>query len=128
MPGAPTVTHLLNRQIAVWRNSRTPDGAGGWVTERAFSHDLDVRVSRARISEPPLARSQVGPMQGEARVTHVVYADADADLLRGDEVRDDTYGETYRVIGTQRSTQPDTYLRAEAELIQTEPTNEAAES
>jgi hypothetical protein len=128
MLGAPTVTHLLNRQIAVWRNSRTPDGAGGWVTERVFSHDLDVRVSRARINETRIVRSQIGPMQAEARVTHIVYADADADLLRGDELRDNTYGETYRVIGTQRATGPDVYVRAEAELLQAEPTNQAEES
>lgn len=125
---APTVTHLLNRQVEVWRNSRTPDGAGGWATKRVYSHDLDVRVSRARINEVRIVRSQIGPMQAEARVTHIVYADGDADVLRGDELRDDTYAEQFRVIGTQLATGPDVYLRAEAELIETEPTNEEAES
>lgn len=116
------IGHLTDRTVEVWRNVRTPDGAGGWLTARLYSHDLEVRISTASLRERSFARTQVGDMQGAAELTHVVYADGYADILRGDELRDDEFSENYRVIGTQRPSKAETYTRANCELIQVEPT------
>lgn len=117
------IAHLLNRTLEVWRTVREPDGAGGWTQTQVFSHDLDMRVSRASVSEKVLARTDVGPMQGEAELTHILYADDGADLLRGDDVHDpENPADWYRIMGVQRSTNPETYVRAEAKLDQVEPT------
>lgn len=117
------IGHLTDRTVEVWRNVRTADGAGGWLTTRVYSHDLEVRISTASVAERSFARTQVGDMQGAAELTHVVYADGYADLLRGDQLRDDEFDERYRVIGTQRTSKAETYVRANCELIQTEPQN-----
>lgn len=116
------IGHLTNRTVEVWRNIRTPDGAGGWLTSRAYSHDLEVRISTASLRERSLARTQVGDMQGAAELTHVVYTDGLDDIVRGDELRDDEFSEKYRVIGTQRPSEAATYIRANCELTQAEPT------
>lgn len=119
-----SVGHLLNREVEVWRTQRQPDGAGGWVQTRVFSHFLPVRVSRAGVSEKSFARTEVGDMQGEAELRFIIYADDGADVLRGDRLRAPEYEEQYRVIGTQKSTNPEVYVRIEAELEQPEPTFE----
>lgn len=116
------IGHLTDRTVEVWRNVRTPDGAGGWLTSRVFSHDLEVRISTASLSERSFARVQVGDMQGAAELSHVVYADGYADLLRGDELFDELFDERYRVIGTQRPSVPQAYVRANCQLLQVEPT------
>lgn len=117
------IAHLLNRTVQVWRTEREPDGAGGWVSTRVFSHNLEVRISRAGVRERAFARTDVGDMQGAAELTHIIYADDDADIRRGDRLRTiDLEVVEYRVMGTQRATNPDVYIRAEAELIQPEET------
>lgn len=122
-----SIGHLLNRNLEVWRTERQPDGAGGWIQTRVFSHNVDARISRASVSEKTFARSQVGDMQGEAELTHVLYFDDGTDVLRGDRLRDPEYSdEEYRIIGTQRATNPDVYIRAEAELDQPEITEEVS--
>lgn len=121
-----SVGHLLNREVEVWRTERQPDGAGGWNQTRVFSHNLEVRISRASVREKSFARTEVGDMQGEAELTHIIYADDDADVLRGDRLRAVDFDEEYRVIGTQRATNPDVYVRIEAEMQQPEPTQEVS--
>lgn len=116
-----SVIHLMNRVVAVWRTERTPDGAGGWITAKVFSHELDVRISRANIAERTFSRTAIGDMQAGAELTHIVYADGLADIRRGDELRDGEFSELYRVIGTQRASVPDVYTRAQCELIEVEP-------
>lgn len=120
-----SIGHLLNREVEIWRTQREPDGAGGWVQTRVFSHRLEARISRASVRERAFARSEVGDMQGAAELTHILYFDDGSDILRGDRVRDPAFNdEEYRVIGTQRATNPDVYIRAEAELLQPELTQE----
>lgn len=122
-----SIGHLLNREVEVWRADRVSDGAGGWTKTFVFSHTLEARISRAGVSERSFARSEVGDMQGAAELTHILYFDDGADIRRADRVRDPEFDdEEYRVIGTQRATNPDVYVRAEAELVQREVTEEAS--
>lgn len=115
------IGHLTNRTVGVWRNQRTSDGAGGYVTTRVYSHDLEVRVSSASMRERSLALTQSGDTQGAAELTHVVYADGYADVVRGDELRDAEFDEHFRVIATRRPSVAQTYTRADCELIESEP-------
>lgn len=118
-----SIGHLLNRDVEIWRTTRTPDGAGGWHQTRVFSHVLPARISRASVGERTFTRSEVGDMQSAAELTHILYFDDGADVRRGDRVRDPVYDdEEYRVIGTQRSTNPEVYIRAETERIEREQT------
>ncbi|CAL9457105.1 hypothetical protein SUDANB15_02542 [Streptomyces sp. enrichment culture] len=121
----PDVTFLLNRTLEVWRTSRVPDGAGGSVVTRVHSHDLKVRISSASMRERSLAPTQSGDTQGAAELTHVVYADGLADILRGDELRDAEFGENYRVITTRRPSVA-VYTRADCERIESEPAEEGS--
>lgn len=117
------IGHLTNRTVEVWRVVRTEDGAGGWITSPLYSHDLEVRISQApNARERSFARTQVGDMQGAAEFSHVIYADGYADLKRGDELRDEEFDEWYRVVAVQRPSEAQTYVRADSQLVQTEPT------
>lgn len=117
------IGHLTDRTVEVWRNVRTPDGAGGWLVTTLYHHDLEVRLNPASLRERSFARTQVGDMQGAAVLTHIMYCDGYADVLRGDEIKDDEFSENYRVIGVQRPSKAETYTRVEVEQIQVEPTD-----
>ena len=115
------IGHLTDTTVEVWRNVRTADGAGGWLTTRLYSHDLEVRISTASISDRKIAALQSGETQGAAVLSHVIYADGLADCVRGDELRDEEFDTRYRVIGIQRTSRPDTYVRADCQMFEFEP-------
>lgn len=126
-----SIGHLLNREVEIWRHTRTPDGAGGWFKTLVFSHTEPARISRANVSERSFSRSEVGDMQASAELKFIIYFNSDASVRRGDRVFDvdaDAPGggtnAEYRVFGAQLATNPDVYLRVEAELIQPEQTGE----
>lgn len=83
---------------------------GGW--EEAWSETSTVR---ARFSQPS-ARERLVADQNSARITHVVYLRHDADVRRGDELRQP--GRTFEVLAVFEPSEPGTYLRADCEVRQ----------
>jgi len=104
------VARLLNRQVAVWRVVRVDDGMGGW--EETWDQ---VGTVRARFSQPS-ATERVLADQSQARLTHIVYLLADADVRRGDEIRDGS--RVFEVLATFEPSEPGTYLRADCRARQ----------
>lgn len=107
----PIGAHELPRELAVWRKTRGPDGAGGQTTTLA-----QVGTVRAKISQPTAAE-RVAAMQAGAALTMPVHLLPDADVHRGDELRGG--GEVYRVEATVIPSEP-VYLRADCERIESE--------
>lgn len=104
------LTHWFTREMTVWRATSTPDGAGGQtVTMVAQFPTVKVKIDQASVAERVLAA------QASATLTHNIYAEPDASILRGDELRGG--GETYQIGGY---TFPSTriYRKLEAALIQ----------
>lgn len=104
------LSHLLNRRIEVWRPVRVDDGMGGW--EETWTQ---VGTVRTRVSQPS-ATERVVADQSQARLTHVVYLEAAADVRRGDELRDGT--RVFTVLATFEPSVSGTYLRADCEARQ----------
>lgn len=105
-----SVARLLNRSVAVWRKSRVDDGMGGGIDTWA-----QVATVRARFSQPS-ARERVAADQAEARLSHVVYLMPDADVRRGDELRDGD--RVFNVLATFEPSVAGTYLRADCQASQ----------
>ncbi|GAA3804506.1 phage head closure protein [Streptomyces chiangmaiensis] len=105
------VSRLLNQTVNVWRYTRTSDGMGGWVAAW-----VQVGTARARLSQRS-ARERTAADQTTSRLTHVVYLLPDADVRRGDELRQ--AGRTFTVLATFEPSEPGTYLRADCEVVQT---------
>lgn len=106
------IGHLLNRELAVWRPVRTPDGYGGHTTELvAQSTPVAAKV------EPPSAEEQMVAAQARSEHTHTIYLLPTADVRRGDELRGD--GQTFRVLAVGEPSSP-VYRKARAQLIQSE--------
>lgn len=107
------ITHLLNRQLEVWRPAATDDDYGGRRVQHILQGTVMAKVDQASAAERSVAQ------QGGAALTHSVYLQPDADVQRGDQLRGN--GETYRVTGTVTPSTP-VYLKAECEQIQAAPT------
>ncbi|MFE9381779.1 phage head closure protein [Streptomyces sp. NPDC007025] len=107
------VLRLLNASADVWRPSRTPDGMGGW--EESWSQ---VGTVRARFSQPSATERVVADQSG-SQLSHVVYLRPDADVRRGDELRQP--GRILAVLATFEPSTPGTYLRADCEAHQATP-------
>lgn len=105
-----SVARLLNRRVTVWRRSRVDDGMGGGIDTW-----VQVGTVRARFSQPS-ARERVAADQSEARLSHVVYMLPDADVRRGDELRDGN--RIFDVLATFEPSSAGTYLRADCEARQ----------
>lgn len=103
------ITHLLNRQLEVWRYSTVDDGMGGRTG--TWWHAATVA---ARRSQPTATERQVAQQSG-AHTTDVVYLQHDADVARGDELRDG--GEVLAVLATLAPSKP-AYLRADCQSRQ----------
>lgn len=104
------IARLLNTSVEVWRETRTPDGMGGW----ASGWD-QVGPARARISQPSATERVVADQNG-ADLSHVVYLPPTADVRRGDQLR--TGARVYEVLATFEPSEPGTYLRANCRLRQ----------
>ena len=110
----PIGMHEMNRTLAVWRPTLTTDVYGGTVTT-LVEQPAEVR---ALVSEATAAE-RVAAMQTGASLTIVVHLRPDADVHRGDELRDTAGPDRLRVKSTVI---PSTavYLRADCERIEIE--------
>lgn len=104
------IARLLNTSVEVWRDVRTPDGMGGWVTGWSKVTDL-----RARISQPS-ATERVLADQNGADLSHVVYLLPTVDVRRGDQLH--TAGRQFDVLSVFEPSEPGTYLRADCRVRQ----------
>lgn len=108
------VTHLLKQRADVWRRTEVSDGQGG-VT---YSYVL-LELARPVKIDQASPKEQFEAEQAGSSMTHRVYQNHDADILRGDEYRQGN--DIYRVeYGIHPST-PGVYLRVDVELIRGEP-------
>lgn len=83
---------------------------GGWVNTTAKVAD-----ARARLSQPSAAERTAAD-QTTARLSHVVYFAASADVQRADELRQGAKRLT--VLAVFEPSEPGTYLRADCQQIQ----------
>ena len=74
------IKSFLNNTFAVYRNLRTADGQGGYVTALTYIGDIAGRLRPASANERQAAD------QSNVKLTHVLYCGADADIQRGDTV------------------------------------------
>jgi head-tail adaptor len=102
---------MLNASAEVWREGRTDDGMGGWVSARG-----SVATVRARFSQPSATERVVASKNG-ADLSHVAYLLPSADVRRGDELR--TLGQIFEVLAVFEPSAPGTYLRADCRVRQT---------
>lgn len=113
------ITHWLNRSLHVWRETTVPDGSGGFTVTYADQGALDVKVDQSSAAEQLVAQ------QGQARHTHNVYAEPDADVRRNDRlaasgVDPNTATPYYQVISTTTPSSP-RYLKAQAGRVESGP-------
>jgi hypothetical protein len=108
------IGHWLNRELQVWRPESTPDGYGGQTTSPALQPD----TVRAKVDQPT-ASERLLAAQTDSEHTHSIYLVPTADVRRGDELRDPTTAESWRVLHVvgPSSTR---YRKAESQLIQGE--------
>jgi head-tail adaptor len=83
---------------------------GGWEETWA-----QVSTVRARLSQPSATERTLADQSG-ATLSHVVYLAADADVRRGDELRQP--GRAFKVLAVFEPSEPGTYLRANCEVRQ----------
>lgn len=107
------VSRLLNTSADVWRRTRTSDGMGGWTQVWA-----KVAAARVRLSQPSAAERTIADQSGST-LTHVAYAEPDADIRRGDELRQGA--RVFTVLAVFEPSEPGTYLRVNCELRQAAP-------
>lgn len=104
--------HLLNTSVEVWRVGLTDDGGGGQVETWVSQGE-----KRARLSQPSARQREAGDQDG-AELTHVVYLSPDADVRRGDQIRQP--GVTLEVVAVFQPSVRGTYLRADCTARQAE--------
>ncbi|MCK9921606.1 head-tail adaptor protein [Frankia sp. AgPm24] len=109
------ISHLLNRDVEVWRSVAEDDGAGGQTVDLLLVGTLPMKIDQASAAERTLAA------QAGAELTHTGYAEADADLARGDELRG--AGQTFRVDSVVEPSTP-RYRKAQLVEVQAEPDTE----
>lgn len=114
MTGDRIDAYDLNRELAVWRTTRAEDGQGG--QDETFG---EVATVRAKVNQPTAAERNEA-MRSGVDLTFGIHFLPDADVQRGDELRDAAAGEVFRVEST---VYPSTrvYLRAECTRDQYEP-------
>ncbi len=107
-----SISHLLNRVLQVWRPVATPDGYGGQdVTYVRQPDDVPAKVDQPSADDRMLAQ------QVRAQLTHSIYLEPDADVRRGDELRDS--GEVWEVTFVVEPSAP-VYRKALTERVQSE--------
>src|SRR5690606_10235853 len=94
--------HLWNRALAHYRTETVRNDMGGLDEQRIGLGVIAARLPQPTALERVVARSQVGPQQGQAELTQPVYCDAGEDVRRGDELVDETTGEVLRVVAARR--------------------------
>jgi head-tail adaptor len=104
------ITHLLNRTGAITRKARTADGQGGWTESFSAVETAAVRLRPASARE-----REYGP-KDVAEITHVLYAEGDANIRRSDLVEIDS--ESYEVVSVRKTSLPTHHLEVDLHLIQ----------
>ncbi|MDX2623850.1 phage head closure protein [Streptomyces sp. WI03-5b] len=104
-----SVGRWLNRTLQVWRQTTTPDGAGGQVSTWVMQGEV-----RAKVDQPSAADRMLAQQAGSNH-THSVYLLATADVQRGDQLR--AAGQTLTVHAALQPSGP-RYTRADCELTQ----------
>ena len=107
------VGQLLVSRRDVYRKRLVDDGAGGRVTTWEYVATVPCRVSQPRPTERAIA------MQMGAEAPTPVYCAPDADVRRGDELRDPDTGQRLRVVATVRPSVA-VYLRADCRQAEAE--------
>jgi SPP1 family predicted phage head-tail adaptor len=107
----PIGYHELNRGLTVWRPTPVDDGQGGETTELVQRDKVRAKVSQ------PTAIEQSEAQQAGSSLSMTVHLRPDADVRRGDELRDADL--RLRVKWTIFPSDP-VYLRADCERIQAE--------
>lgn len=107
------VGQLLVSRRDVYRKRLVDDGAGGRVTTWEYVATVPCRVSQPRPTERAIA------MQMGAEAPTPVYCAPDADVQRGDELRDPDTGQRLRVVATVRPSVA-VYLRADCHQVEAE--------
>jgi hypothetical protein len=113
------ISHLLDRDLTVYRPSAVDDGAGGQTVTHAESGTV-----RAVVSQPSAAERDTAAQWG-TRLSHVVYCEPGADVRRGDQLGGELPSDVptdarLRVIAIVRNSRS-TYTRVECETTQVEP-------
>ncbi|MEV6471601.1 phage head closure protein [Streptomyces sp. NPDC051657] len=104
-----SIARWLNRTLEVWRETTSPDGAGGQTSLWVQAGEV-----RAKVDQPSAADRMLAQQAG-SKHTHTVYLLPSADVQRGDQLRGD--GQTLTVHAALQPSGP-RYLRADCELIQ----------
>ncbi|MEU0584583.1 head-tail adaptor protein [Streptomyces sp. NPDC006132] len=108
------IGHWLNRTLEVWRPEGTPDGHGGESTTPV----QQPQPVRAKVDQPS-ASDRLLAAQTNSEHSHDIYLLPDADVRRGDELRDPATGEAWTVhavIGPSTAR----YRKAQSQLTQGE--------
>lgn len=108
------IGHWLNRTLQVWRPEESDDGHGGMDSTYVRQPD-DVQAK----ADQPSAADQLLAAQTRSKHDTDVFLLPTADVRRGDELRDESTGESWTVLhvfgpSTAR------YRKAQSELIQGE--------
>ena len=100
-----SISHWLNTELHVWRETTSPDGSGGFTVSY-----LDQGAAMFKVDQSSAAEALVAA-QSEASHTHNIYAEPDADLERTDRLaasgvdpnNDQPY---YRIVSTTTPSTP----------------------
>jgi SPP1 family predicted phage head-tail adaptor len=102
---------LYNETADIRRPTRTSDGQGGWTDTLHPAGTIRCRVRAWNSAEELVAR------QSGIRISHILYADHDANVRRGDVV---TFrGVVADVRSIRRPSEPQHHLMADLEERQT---------
>jgi SPP1 family predicted phage head-tail adaptor len=104
---------LYNHDFSICRPARTADGQGGWPMS-----DEAIGTVRGRL-RPATAAERTVADQEQARVTHVLYCAATADIQLGDLVLG--AGVTVEVIAVREPSRAGHHLEIDCVEVQKEP-------
>lgn len=87
------LAHLYNTEVTVGRKTRpTSDGAGGFTETPGSAPDVPCRISPVSQAQRELGRRE------EGYLTHRLYCDEGADLIRGDVLTESATGRSFEVL------------------------------
>ena len=111
------IEHLFNALFTVSRPTRASDGQGGWAVSYVEAGTLRGRLRPTSAAERSVAQ------QEQARVSHVLYCAAEADLRRGDLVSG--AGQTVEVVAIREPSHAGHHWEVDCLEIQKEGEQEA---
>lgn len=113
MRPTPIGYHELPQAVAVWRPTLVDDPLGGTSTTLAQTGEFRCKISQ------PSAAEQIEAQQAGTSLAMTIHFRPDADVRRGDELREVGDGRKFRVKWTIQPSEA-VYLRADCERIQAE--------